>query len=337
MRSYVAFIFAAALFFAPAPCASAYAPLTGGEEGGAVTAEQSIAAQEAVNVQLCLASGSVTVRGWERKEVRARSTDAARLELRRGDASAAEDTPAARVEVLVARSASEPLTPGGCNPGGSVELSVPRGSFVQLKGYSGDVSVADVAGVRVDNMSGVIELSRVAKSVEVTTANGDVTLANSSGRARVVTISGLIEARDLKPSEPGDDIYAKTTTGDITFVNVAHARVEARSINGEISLDGALARGGYYELRTHAGAVNLSLPADSTFQLSAKVQHGGEINTEFPIRQVSHGQSGAKAGAEAGGLLLSGGHLSGIAGGGEKGSATLIVSSFNGAVNLRKR
>ena len=41
--------------------------------------ERTLAAEANVAVKVCVASGSITVRGWERPEVRARSTDLAEL------------------------------------------------------------------------------------------------------------------------------------------------------------------------------------------------------------------------------------------------------------------
>src|SRR4026208_1273167 len=58
--------------------------------------ERSVATDAAVQVSLCVASGNITVRGWDRQEVRARSMDAVQIEL----AHAVEATPGAAIKKL---------------------------------------------------------------------------------------------------------------------------------------------------------------------------------------------------------------------------------------------
>ncbi|HYY58468.1 MAG TPA: hypothetical protein VE842_14130, partial [Pyrinomonadaceae bacterium] len=83
--------------------------------------QQTVAAEPDVIVSLCIATGSITVRGWERNEVQARSGDAEAIELRRG--SAAGTGPASRIEVLIADPADGPHAPAGsCNAFSDVEL-----------------------------------------------------------------------------------------------------------------------------------------------------------------------------------------------------------------------
>src|SRR5215210_638201 len=66
--------------------------------------EQTVAVEPNVIVSLCIASGSITVKGWDRNEIQARSGDAERIELRRASATG----PASRIEVLVADPADGP-------------------------------------------------------------------------------------------------------------------------------------------------------------------------------------------------------------------------------------
>ena len=312
--------------------------------------EQRIAAAEAVTVLLCLESGSIVVRGWERKEVRARNAGGGQIELRRADATVA-DTPVTRVEVLMSESPEIRPRPGECGRSGDVELDVPRGSAVQLKGRNGDMDVTGVASLRADTQSGSIELRDITQFAEATTANGDITLRRARGRVRLRTISGQVWIGDAGPEEPGDDLWAKTTSGDITLDNVRHARVEAATASGSVNLAGTLAPGGFYDLKTTNGDVTLTLPTDSSFFLNAKVYYGGDIVTDFPIRIVSpaagcrdcpapappDGKDKMKPHKPPDNVLLSGGNLTGVYGQNEKGDATLTLASFSGSVRLRKK
>jgi hypothetical protein len=270
--------------------------------------QQTVAAAEDVSVALCVESGDVSVRGWDRKEVRASATGAARVELRRGDAGEGQ-AGAARVEVLTAGD-GESVAQGCIHTGGGVSVDVPRGSFVQVKSYGGKIAVADVAGARVETLSGDVTLNGVTKLVEATSANGVISLRHSKGRVRLRTISGRIDVADAAASEPGDDFSAKTTSGDISLARVTHSQVEALSANGDVELSGALARGGAYTLRSQTGNVTVTLPEDSSFLLTAKVAEGGEIVTDFPIRQLPK-RTTAEGGSGAGGIFNAG-RLTGV-------------------------
>lgn len=335
-RSFItSVVLLAALICAPQALAAG-----AGQEG---RTEQTVAADAAVTVMLCLESGGITVRAWERKEVHARNSSGGQIELRRPDA-ANEAAPATRVEVLLPDAPGVRPRPGQCGHSGDVVLDVPRGSSVQLRGQSGDIKVTGVASVRADTLSGSIDLRDISHFVEVTTANGDIALKHATGRARLRAISGLIAVLDAGPEEAGDDLWAKTTSGDITLAQIRHTHVEAATSSGSVNLTGALARGGFYDLKTSNGDVIATLPADSSFFVSAKVFYGGDIVTDFPIRltpapasndanvapdKQQHNQPAAS-------LVLTGGNLTGVYGQKEKGEATLNLASFSGSVRLRK-
>jgi DUF4097 and DUF4098 domain-containing protein YvlB len=240
--------------------------------------------------------------------------------------------------VLVAKDESQPARPGLCSNSGNLELDVPRGSTVQIKGNTGDISIAGVANVRAKTLSGDIEVQRATKSIEAWSANGTIIMRNSSGRARLETIGGEIVASDLALDEAGDEFFAKSVSGEITLANLAHTHVEASSSNSSIDFTGALAEGGLYTFKSHSGSVRLSLPSEASFQLNAKVHSSGEIITDFPIRQVPvKVNDDPNHAATVGGPLLSDGRLTGVTGKGDKRDATLILSSFSGTLHLQRQ
>ena len=295
--------------------------------------QQTVAATEDVSVALCVESGDVSVRGWERREVRASATGAARVELRRGEAGEGQSA-ASNVQVLTAGE-GETVAQGCIHTGGGVSVDVPRGSFVQVKSYGGKIAVANVAGVRVETLSGDVTLQNVSKLVEATTANGVIYLRGSKGRVRLRTISGRIDAADAAAAEAGDDFVAKTTSGDISLARVAHTQVEAVSGNGDVELSGALARGGVYTLRSQSGDVSVTLPEDSSFLLTAKVSEGGAIDTDFPIRQLPK-RATAEGEKSGGGGIFNAGRFTGVHGKSDAPDATLTLVTFNGTVYLHK-
>lgn len=265
-------------------CVSAAMAVGEGPAAARPTAvQQTVAVEPNVIVSLCIASGSINVKGWERNEVQARSEDAEKIELRR--ASASSTGPAARIEVLVSDPADGPRGPefGSCNAFSDVELSVPRGAIVQLQTRDGDITITDVAEARVEAQSGDIILQRISKLVEARALSGDIVLKDSSGRVQLGSVSGSVEATNISSTSPGDDFEAGTVSGDVILKGVAQSQVHAKSVSGSLNMTGALARGGRYDFKTMSGDVTLNMPGDSSFKVNAKVSRGGEIISDFPI------------------------------------------------------
>lgn len=244
--------------------------------------ERSTPADASVVVSLCLASGDVVVRGWDRAEVRASAGSGGGLELRtdRGQ-------PARRVEVLVSQGEDVPAQPGECGVTDGLELNVPRGAAVSLRVQEGDVAVSDVAELTVNNMSGDVEVRGIARGVEVRTMSGDVSLSDSKGRVRLRVVSGSVLASNVAPLSPTDVFDASSTSGDVELEGVRHSRVSGATISGGVRMTGPLAPGGTYEFKSVSGDVTLALPSDSSFRLDAKVVMSGEIITDFPVRASS--------------------------------------------------
>ncbi len=230
-------------------------------------------------VSLCITSGDVIVRGWDRAEVRARIQDSGTLRLLTPNVR-----PAPRVEVLISEDKEEELGPGDCGSNERVELMVPRGATIEVESRSGHVEVADVAATRVKVLSGDVNVRRVSQSVEVSCLSGDVSVEDSSGPVRVSTVSGDVEARNVRRVAAGDDFDVRSTSGDVTIEGVAHGQVSGAAVSGQVLYTGALARGGSYDFRTISGDVTMELPADASFTLHAQVVVSGEIETDFPIR-----------------------------------------------------
>jgi DUF4097 and DUF4098 domain-containing protein YvlB len=295
-------------------------------EEGAQHLTRNVAAEADVVVSLYLGAGSVVVRGWDKKEVRARAGEVERLELRRtgvGD----ESRGARRVEVLVSNSEDDAEIPAGEHGGtGHIELDVPRGATVNLKLRQGDVEISDVAEARVDSGNGDVDARRITRATELSCLSGSIYLRESSGRVRLNATSGDVEAVNVRAADEREEFIASSTSGDVRLEGIAHARVEGRTVSGSVRFAGRIVEGGIYSLKTTSGDVTLSVPADSSFNVKALVVAGGEIITDF---EVSAAEGTKKAITK-----LSKGLLAGRVG---AGGAEVSLSSFSGTVYLRKR
>jgi DUF4097 and DUF4098 domain-containing protein YvlB len=293
-------------------------------EGAAQLIQQTATTTATVNVMLTTGAGKITVRGWERNEVQAATKQAgAKIVLRKTGAADAS-APAARIEVLVSeRDESEETNDDSSDVNSNMTLDVPRGATVFLKTEDGDIDVEDVAEVHVESSGGRIDLRRILKATEAASVGGDVTLEDASGRARLSSIGGVVEVKNMRALDANDFLKAKTASGDILLDRVGPAHVEASTITGEVKMMGVLARGGSYTFTTTTGDVTLELPADSSFKLNARVSERGEIDTEFPLAYKGPSSSAVMQG-----------HLSGTYGSGD---ATINLISISGTIRLRKK
>src|ERR1044072_6309236 len=281
--SLLTILFALALAFAPRAAAQTrQSPAKDEPAAGELALERRAEAEPRAVVSLCVNSGDVIVRGWDRAEVRARAEGEGTLRLLTPNVR-----PAPRVEVLVSEEKDVELDSGDCGSNQTIELTVPRGATVEIETRSGHVEVADVAEARVKVLSGDVDGRRVSRAVEVSCLSGDVSVSDSTGPVRVVSVSGDIEARSLRTAAAGDNFEARSTSGDVTIEGVGHGSVTRATVSGSLLYTGSRARAGSYDVRTISGDVTLELPADASFNLHAKVVVSGEIVTDFPVKTVA--------------------------------------------------
>ncbi|MBA2340328.1 MAG: DUF4097 family beta strand repeat protein [Pyrinomonadaceae bacterium] len=275
-----------------------------------------------VIVTVCEDGGTVTIHGWDRNEVSVANSEENRIRLR-PISGAGESDSATKVEVLVSDAGGESVTGrASCNASADIELSVPRGAMVEVKTRGGDVHIANVAGARVETLGGDIEVRSVSKAVEAKTVSGDVDITESSGRMSVRAITGDINAMNARAASAGDAFEVVTVNGEITLERVNYASVNAASITGSINVEGALARGGRYDLRSNTGNIILNLAADASFRINARVTLAGTIITDFPVRYTGEQSASSMQ------------RLTGVYG---TGDALLNLISYSGTVHLRRK
>jgi hypothetical protein len=289
--------------------------------------ERAMAVEPGAVIILCMESGKITVRGSDRREVRAQVPKGTHLDFHRA-ADAAPENPARRLEVLVSEEADDDTGEPHfeqCSGSADLELDVPRDVTLFFKSKNGDFDIDSVAEARIETISGKISMSHITRAVEATSVDGDLSLTDSSGRVRLETFGGSVEATNISKVAEGDFFKARSINNDVVLENVNHSRVEVSTISGEITMRGPLARAGRYDLKTTSGDITLTMPADSSFQLAARVSENGEIITDFPLKYTG-GVSSVS--------LLSAGRMIGTYG---KGDATINLISFNGTLRLRKQ
>ena len=246
--------------------------------------ERSVPVQPQATITLCVMSGMITVKGWDKNEVHARSSDADQLELRRIDKAKDPTTPASRIDVMVF---DQTNTKKDCRAQADVELDVPKGATVQVQTREGDIRISNVLAAYAGSQNGDIAIERVGKLVEAGSVGGSISLKDSSGRINLSSAGGGVEVINTRPLEGDDTLEVGTVSGDIQLERVGNSQVIAKTVNGSVTMKGPLARRGQYGFTTMSGDVVLTLPSDASFRLTAKVSDKNDIDSDFKLKSVA--------------------------------------------------
>jgi len=249
--------------------------------------ERSIPVDAQATVTLCVASGTLTVHGWDKNEIRVRSTDAAQIEFRRIDKSKETSKPAMRVDVMVMDKTAVLKPRLDCQALASVEMDVPVGATVQVQTRDGDIMIAGVAAAYAGSQNGDITIERATKLVEAGSVGGSIALRDSSGRVNLSSAGGGIEVTNVRSATDEDTFEVGTVSGDIQLEHVGIPKVIAKTVNGTVTMSGPLAKSGNYAFNNVTGDVVLELPRDASFQLNAKVSEKHDIVSDFPLKYLN--------------------------------------------------
>jgi DUF4097 and DUF4098 domain-containing protein YvlB len=262
----------------------------------AVASEESVdrkvAAQSNGDVVISNVSGTIDVRGWDRNEVQV--TGRLGRDVERLD-----------VESSGGRTVIKVVLPRGNNHDGEadIEVSVPKGSSVEVSAVSADVSSRGVLGTqRLKSVSGEITADIAGDESEVRSVSGDVTvrgsgkplslrvssvsgsldLTNTAGKVDVVTVSGDARVNMGETSE----LRGRTTSGDLEVTGklTRDARVDVEGVSGDITLHVSAAGGLSTEIESFSGDIESCLSGGSVERVS-KYGPGSRLN----IRTVESG------------------------------------------------
>jgi len=164
-------------------------------------------------------------------------------------------------------------TPQG-NANIDFDVMVPAAAQVQIQMDGGTIAVNGISGVTIDTFSGNLDMENISGPVDVQTENGDITARSLNGSVKMQTQNGSIRVNTIN-----GQVQALTQNGDVIM---RKATLRSQSVletnNGSVRVDGSLAPNGSYRLKTTRGDINLSLPANTAFQLSAHTASGSVSN-----------------------------------------------------------
>lgn len=240
-------------------------------------------------------SGDIVVNSWDKNEIKIIAHKKAMIDMHHTDDN---------IRMIIKRPKSFYF-----------ELLIPDKAHLRVETVSGRVKVHKMGGsLDIRTVSGDIEVLTAKNGVRCKTVSGDIHLEEIVGNADLKTTSGKISVEGIKGS-----VKAETVSGNIKLEAFSHAEeVEMESISGNIRLRGELSPGGIYEINSHSGNVEMSIPSDSNFELRVET-FSGDMQCDFDLK-IS-GKTDRKK-------------LQGVVG---KGGASLILSSFSGNIRITKQ
>lgn len=255
-------------------------------------------------VEVTCRGGTIIVTGGERNEIRVH---------------ARTDNGAIRFTSNGTRATLEPASGRGCSDG-QFEVSVPAGTKVSARTWSGAASVRGVHGdVEVHSQSGDVQVRDAGDRLDIESLSGDVTVHGVRGESTINTVSGSVTLTGSR-----GNLNIESVSGDLDLRDIVARQIRTHTTSGDVSFTGAILDAGRYEFATHSGEVTLSLPADIGAELSVSTFNGG-IDSDFPIT-LKAGEHGIGA-AQAKRLNFTVG----------RGTARIIAETFSGDINLKRR
>jgi hypothetical protein len=264
-------------------------------EGG--NYERSITVDPKVNISLCVLTGTVKISGSDRNEVRVFIRDGSNISFNVRGKNEQSGKPellslagAAPDKVKNKEKKNHPPI-SECLWGEEIEIDVPTGAFVTVKGQQANIALDSVRKVLVRNAGGNIALSNVMEGIDASTYEGGVTVRESRGAMNLESSTGNIIAFGLDPGEIGDVVRAKTSSGNIFLQLIGHRQIEANSVSGAIIFSGKLLSGGLYSFSTSNGILTLTVPANSSAKVSASYGFG-QFNSDVPLKDLNQTSAG---------------------------------------------
>ena len=177
----------------------------------------------------------------------------------------------------------------------SYVIEVPRDTEVSSSVLSGTQSISNVRGpLKVDSASGSIHVDHIDKQSQLSTLSGSIFASNINDDLHANSASGSVVASNIKGDvrisaisgstqikKPGGRVEASTANGTVD-VQGAKKDVRAHAISGQVVVQGDPETNSYWDLKTTSGLVQLGVPKNANFHLSADAVSGA-IKTDIPI------------------------------------------------------
>jgi hypothetical protein len=200
-----------------------------------------------------------------------------------------------------------------------LELRVPVGARVWIKGGTGSVVVTGVTGeVDVNMIGGSVTVSGNPRTLNVEAMDADVTVDGQPEWVRLKTAAGDISMRGGSA-----DAAMTTISGVMRVGDGVYERARFESVSGNLYFDGDLVRGASVTFDSHGGIIDL--------QLGAKTSPGFTVDAATLAGRIENllSKDTPKSGRDGRGQELN--FEVGI------GSGRIVVRTYKGDIRLARR
>jgi len=252
---------------------------------------------QGTRLQVETQGGDITVRAWDRNQVRVQAGHSRRT----------------RVNIHVSGAVVILDAEADRGPANMVDytITVPAWMALSLEGMYTTIDVSGVRGaVSAESLEGDITVKGPAESMKLESVQGRIIAEGARGAATLTTVSNGIEASDMH-----GDLIAETVSGSIVLRGINAKMVEAETVSGSITLDGRIIDGGTYTLLTHSGGVMVTVAEGSNVNI-ATATGSGSVRATFPL-PTTETRSRRRQNYRLG-----------------SGSATLDIEAFSGSILL---
>ena len=182
------------------------------------------------------------------------------------------------------------------------DVAVPAGVSVTVTTATAPITIENVGGdLALSSDAGQITVKNAANShLEVRGVAAPVMLSNITGHVQVVSSGGSVQLTNVS----GPKVTVSTTTGNITYL-------------------GDFAGGGSYVMTTHSGAIDVTLPATASVDLTARSVRGS-VENDYPLQIKPHMTFVPAEGRS-------------FAGTSNSGSSSVELESFSGRIRVKKQ
>jgi DUF4097 and DUF4098 domain-containing protein YvlB len=183
-----------------------------------------------------------------------------------------------------------------------------------------DVTVPSGVSVNVSTTSAPITAEGLSGDIGLSSETGQITISNAlKSHVRVRSMTAPVTLKDVTISR----VDIQSSGGAVQLNNVTGQRVAASTTSGNIEYHGDCSGGGDYILTTHSGAIDMTLPATASVDLSARSTTGA-VENAFPLQEKSHNSFVPMQGRS-------------FAGTSNSGSSSVELQSFSGKIRVKKQ
>jgi DUF4097 and DUF4098 domain-containing protein YvlB len=220
-------------------------------------------------VEISNIAGSVTVEGWSRNEVQVKGTLGRNVE----ELIFERDGDRVTIKVKVPKR-------GGRGIDSDLQISVPRGSSLDIATVSADIDVTDVLGEQaLEAVSGDINTEAFKSDLRAGTVSGDVYV---KGDAKDTETRGTTVSGDVTLKNMAGQVAAESVSGDVIIDGGSFDRAEFSTVNGDIGFEAELRKDGRLSAETVNGEVGLQFEGEVSGRFDVDTFNGDIDNCFGP-------------------------------------------------------